>query len=47
MGIGDQILVEYKNKAYDFTSYFEDVKVYNTIDEIINKKEQLLLEVTK
>ena len=44
-GIGDQIFVEYHDKVYDYSDYFEDVKVYDSIEEIQNKKESMLQKV--
>ena len=44
-GIGDQIFVEYKSKVYDYSDYFEDVKVYDSIEEIQNEKEAMLQKV--
>ena len=46
-GVGDQIFVSYQSKVYDFSDYFNGVKVYDDIDEIVNKKESLLNEVLK
>jgi len=40
-GIGDQIVVEYKEKVYDFTPYFENTAVYRSISEITEVKEDM------
>ena len=44
-GVGDQIFVLYKNKAYDFTTYFTPTQVHNSLDELIQTKEQLIQKV--
>ncbi len=44
-GIGDQVIVKYKNKIFDFREYFDDVKVYDSLDQLQNKKEQELLKI--
>ncbi len=44
-GIGDQILVEYHNKVYDYSDYFEDVKVYDSIESAKISKEAVLQRV--
>jgi len=45
--IGEQILVEYHNKFYDFSSYFTDVEIYNSLDEATDAKEKLIEEVIR
>lgn len=44
-GVGDQVLVEYKNSVYDFTPYFESSKVYTTIEEAVNAKQDLMTKI--
>lgn len=44
-GIGDQILVEYKNRVYDYSEYLEDVKTYDSIDAAQQHKEAMLHKV--
>ena len=44
-GIGDQIAIEYHDKIYDYSDYFEDVKVYDSVNELQNKKESILQKV--
>lgn len=39
-GIGEQVLVEYKKKYYDLSSYFDDVAVYNSIQEATEAREK-------
>jgi len=46
-GVGEQLLIEYKNKFYDFSEYFEGVKVYNSLDEVTEQKEKLIEEVKR
>jgi len=40
-GVGDQVVVEYKNKVYDFSSYFEGVKVFNSLSEAQEQRENI------
>ncbi len=44
-GIGDQVLLEYGNKVYDYSNYFDDVTVYDSVDEAKRYKESLLHKV--
>ena len=44
-GIGDQLFVEYHRKVYDFSDYFEDARLYDSIEDLANKKEELLQKV--
>ena len=44
-GIGDQIYVEYEGKVYDYSDYFDGVKVYDSTSEIENEKTALLQKV--
>ena len=44
-GIGEQIYLEYNGRVYDYSDYLDGVKVYNTIEEIQDKKESLLQKV--
>jgi len=43
--ISDQIIVVYKDKAYDYTSYFSKAEVYDSIEELIEIKEKQTQEV--
>jgi hypothetical protein len=43
--VSDQYIVAYKDKVYDFSEYFKDVNVYDTLDEFVNEKEKLIQEV--
>ena len=44
-GAGEQVLVEYNDKFYDFSGYFRDVTVYTSLDEATDAKEKLIQEV--
>lgn len=46
-GVGEQVLIEYKDKFYDFSEYFSDVKIYNSLDEATQAKEKLIQEVMR
>jgi prepilin-type N-terminal cleavage/methylation domain-containing protein len=37
-GVSDQIVVVFKDKVYDFTSYFDGVVVYNSLSQLSDKK---------
>jgi len=43
--IGDQVLIEYKNKYYDMSAYFEQTPVYNSMQEARDVREKLKNEV--
>ena len=45
--IGDQVMIVYKNRAYDFTTYFKETPVYDSISELIDAKEELSQEVSR
>lgn len=46
-GVGEQVLVEFKNKVYDFSTYFVKTPVYDSIEEAADAKEELIQEVFK
>ncbi len=46
-GIGDQVLVEFKNNFYDFSTYFSKTLNYSSMQEAIQEKENLVKEVMK
>jgi prepilin-type N-terminal cleavage/methylation domain-containing protein len=46
-GIGEQVLVEYKNALYDFTPYFTSTIKYANISEAINAREKSIQEVQR
>jgi hypothetical protein len=43
--VSEQLFVAYDDKVYDFTSYFEKTLVYDSLEELIEKKEQTVQEV--
>ena len=44
-GVADQVIIVYKEKAYDYTPYFTEVKEYNSLQELKDSKESLISEV--
>lgn len=44
-GISEQVFIVYNDKAYDYTTYFDKVKEYNSLEELVEAKEQLAREV--
>ena len=46
-GISDQILLEYNNKFYDFSSNLSTKKIYNSIEEATEAKENLKYKILK
>ena len=46
-GVGDQVLVEFKEKVYDFTNYLQATKKYESMEEAIQSKEKLIEEVRR
>lgn len=45
--ISDQMIVVYKDKAYDFTTYFTKTEVYNSLQELIEKIHKNTQEVLR
>jgi len=45
--ISDQIIITYKEKSYDYTSYFTPVKVYAHLEELVQEKELLVQVVAR
>jgi len=43
--VSEQMIVVYKDKAYDYTTFFTPTKEYNSIEDIIDAKEALRQEV--
>jgi len=43
--VSDQIIVVYKDKAYDYSNYFEKTKVYDTLEKAEEAKQKLAQEV--
>ncbi len=46
-GVSDQLIVEYKDKAYDFTKYFSKMREYNSTDELMDAKANLIQVVSE
>lgn len=46
-GIGDQVLVEYKEAVYDFTPYLTPTQKYSSLEEALDAKSKLIDAVRK
>ena len=46
-GIGDQVFVEFNKKVYDFSNYFGETPVYDSLSEVVEAKEILNAEVLR
>jgi len=46
-GVSDQVIVEYKDKFYDFSPYFSSTKVYNSQSELRSYKEEFRQEALR
>ena len=46
-GVGEQVLVEFKDKAYDFTPYLSSTVEYNSLQEAVDAKDELVQEVLR
>lgn len=46
-GVGDQVLVEFKDKVYDFSTYLSSVPVYSSLREAAEAKEILAQEILR
>ena len=44
-GVGSQMLVEFNDKIYDFSSYFTKTAVYSSVEDAVNAREELIREV--
>ena len=44
-GVGDQVVVEYKDRVYDFTTYFGTTKAYASTSEMMDAKQKTINEV--
>ena len=44
-GVGNQVIVEFKNRVYDFSTYLSSTPIYNSLDEAQEAKESLFREV--
>jgi prepilin-type N-terminal cleavage/methylation domain-containing protein len=45
--IGEQLLVEYKDRVYDYTSYFEKTPIYDSLEDFREEKEKLAQEILR
>jgi prepilin-type N-terminal cleavage/methylation domain-containing protein len=45
--IGEQVLVSFKDKIYDYTSYFGQTVVYDSMDELVQQKEKQAQEIIR
>ena len=45
--VSDQYIVSYKGKAYDFTDYFTSMREYNSTDELMDAKANLVQVVAQ
>lgn len=46
-GVGEQVLVEFKNNYYDMTNYLEAVKVYKSVQDAKEARDKLVNEVLR
>jgi len=46
-GIGEQILVEFKNSVYDFSTYLSPIQKYSSMEDAIDAKQKLMEEVIR
>lgn len=45
--VGEQILVSFKNKVYDYTPYFGQIKVYDSMYELVEEKAKIAQEIIR
>ncbi len=41
-GVSEQVVVKFKNKVYDYSTYLSPTPVYNSLEEFVNTKETAL-----
>ena len=46
-GLGQQVIVEFQEQFYDFSTYLSPVSIYNSLEEATDVKEQLAQEVLR
>ncbi|MEA1891988.1 MAG: prepilin-type N-terminal cleavage/methylation domain-containing protein [Campylobacterota bacterium] len=46
-GVGDQVIVEFKDKVYDFSTYLSTTPIYGSLQELSDAKENLSREVLR
>ena len=44
-GVGNQVLVEFKEKVYDFSPYFSETAIYSSIEDAVEAREDMTREV--
>jgi len=44
-GVSDQVIIRYKDRVYDYTLYFAEVKVYDSLQELNDAKEKLISDI--
>jgi len=45
--ISDQVMIVYKKRAYDYTSYFSPAEVYDSLSDLVDAKEAKRQEVSR
>lgn len=45
--ISEQLIVTYKEKAYDYTTYFDKTPVYDSLEDLEDAKESMAQEVSR
>lgn len=46
-GIGEQVFVEFNKKVYDYSSYFGETPIFDSVEELVDAKETLMTEVIR
>ncbi|WP_457747130.1 prepilin-type N-terminal cleavage/methylation domain-containing protein [Sulfurimonas sp.] len=46
-GISDQLMIVYGGYVYDYTPYFKDVKIYDSLEAAVDAKDKLVEEVLR
>lgn len=46
-GVGDQVIIEYKDKVYDYSVYLDKTPVYSSVSELVDIKENMSQEVIR
>ena len=46
-GVGDQVMVEYKDSVYDFTTFLMPTQQYLSLEDAIQTREDLIQEVNR
>ncbi len=46
-GVGKQLIVKFKEKVYDFSTYLNPTPVYSSLEELVDAKESLVQEVLR